>query len=41
MVLPALEVMTEGLMSDTAMYEAFLAQREAQQGQATKRGESK
>jgi AcrR family transcriptional regulator len=41
MVLPALEVMTEGLMSDSAMYEAFLAQREAQQGQATKRGDNK
>jgi AcrR family transcriptional regulator len=49
MVLPALEVMTEGLMSDSAMYEAFLAQREAQQSadarsttiSVTKQGESK
>lgn len=28
MILPALEVYTEGLMTDSAMYEAFLAQRE-------------
>jgi TetR/AcrR family transcriptional regulator, regulator of cefoperazone and chloramphenicol sensitivity len=50
MVLPALEVMTEGLMSDSTMYEAFLAQQEARQesanarsktSSATKRGESK
>lgn len=39
MILPALEVMTEGLMSDATMYDAFVAQREAQQEQA-KRGET-
>ncbi|AFE12498.1 putative transcriptional regulatory protein [Mycobacterium tuberculosis RGTB423] len=32
MVLPSLEVYTEGLLADRAMYEAFLA--EAQQGEA-------
>jgi len=31
MVLPALELYTNGLMSDSTMYDAFLAQREAQQ----------
>jgi TetR/AcrR family transcriptional regulator, regulator of cefoperazone and chloramphenicol sensitivity len=50
MVLPALEVMTEGLMSDNTMYEAFLAQREAQDiadarsttdSATTKQGEAK
>jgi AcrR family transcriptional regulator len=41
MVLPALEVMTEGLMSDSTMYEGFLAQRESQQQQTTKQGEGK
>jgi AcrR family transcriptional regulator len=34
MMLPALEVYSRGLMSDSAMYDAFLAQRE----QATKKG---
>ena len=28
MVLPALEIYTQGLMTDSTMYEAFLAQRE-------------
>ena len=28
MVLPALELYTEGLMADSTMYDAFLAQRE-------------
>jgi hypothetical protein len=28
MVLPALEVYSNGLMADSSMYEAFLAQRE-------------
>jgi AcrR family transcriptional regulator len=40
MLLPALEVMTEGLMSDSTMYEAFLAQQEAQQQQANKQGDN-
>ncbi|BBZ55458.1 TetR/AcrR family transcriptional regulator [Mycolicibacterium phocaicum] len=31
MLLPALELYTEGLMADRAMYEAFMAQREAGQ----------
>ena len=31
MLLPALELYTNGLMADPAMYEAFLAQREAGQ----------
>jgi AcrR family transcriptional regulator len=35
MVLPALEVYTKGLMTDSTMYDAFVAQRE----QETKRGE--
>jgi hypothetical protein len=35
MVLPALEVYTKGLMTDSTMYDAFVAQRE----QATKQGE--
>jgi AcrR family transcriptional regulator len=38
MVLPALEVYTEGLMTDSTMYDAFLAQREAQQEQAKRGG---
>jgi AcrR family transcriptional regulator len=39
MVLPALEVMTEGLMSDSTMYHAFLAQQEtATQGAERHRG---
>ncbi len=33
MVLPALEVSTEGLMADRTMYDAFLAQAEAQADQ--------
>jgi hypothetical protein len=32
MLLPALELYTDGLMADSTMYEAFLA--EAQQGEA-------
>jgi AcrR family transcriptional regulator len=36
MVLPALEIYTDGLMSDSHMYEAFLAQQE----QANKQGET-
>jgi hypothetical protein len=35
MVLPALEVYTKGLMTDSTMYDAFVAQQE----QATKQGE--
>ncbi|ODQ94680.1 TetR/AcrR family transcriptional regulator [Mycolicibacterium holsaticum] len=38
MVLPALEVFTEGLMVDSTMYDAFLGQREAQQ--APEQGET-
>ncbi len=37
MVLPALEVYTQGLMSDSTMYDAFVAQR-AQQEQAKRGG---
>ncbi|OHV04212.1 TetR/AcrR family transcriptional regulator [Mycobacterium talmoniae] len=34
MVLPALEVSTEGLLADRTMYDAFLAQSDADQGEA-------
>ncbi|MEZ0366319.1 TetR family transcriptional regulator [Mycobacterium sp. pUA109] len=34
MVLPALEVSTEGLLADRTMYDAFLAQHDADQGEA-------
>jgi AcrR family transcriptional regulator len=40
MVLPALELYTHGLMTDTSMYDAFVAQYEAKQDQATSQGES-
>jgi TetR/AcrR family transcriptional regulator, regulator of cefoperazone and chloramphenicol sensitivity len=39
MVLPALEVYTNGLMTDSTMYDAFIVQQEAQREQATKQGE--
>jgi TetR/AcrR family transcriptional regulator, regulator of cefoperazone and chloramphenicol sensitivity len=32
MVLPALEVYAHGLMTDTTMYDAFVARQEAEQG---------
>ncbi len=35
MILPALEIYTEGLMSDATMYEAFLAMQEAEKNAAT------
>ena len=35
MILPALEIYTEGLMSDATMYEAFLAMQEAEKNTAT------
>jgi len=38
MVLPALEVYTDGLMSDSTMYDAFVAQREGQHDQAKQGG---
>jgi TetR/AcrR family transcriptional regulator, regulator of cefoperazone and chloramphenicol sensitivity len=41
MVLPALEVYTNGLMSDATMYEAFLEQKaQSQQQPRTKRGDT-
>ncbi|BBY05170.1 TetR/AcrR family transcriptional regulator [Mycobacterium noviomagense] len=40
MVLPALEVSTEGLMADRAMYDAFLAQAEAQAEAQADQGEA-
>src|SRR6185312_11574282 len=38
MVLPALEIYTDGLMSDSTMYDAFVTQREAQQDEAKQGG---
>jgi TetR/AcrR family transcriptional regulator, regulator of cefoperazone and chloramphenicol sensitivity len=35
MILPALEIYTEGLMSDATMYGAFLAMQEAEKNTAT------
>jgi AcrR family transcriptional regulator len=40
MVLPALEIYTHGLMSDSTMYDAFLAQEAAQQKQTTTEGDA-
>ena len=40
MVLPALEIYTHGLMSDSTMYDAFLAQQAAQAEQTTTQGEA-
>jgi hypothetical protein len=32
MILPALELYTHGLLTDTSMYDAFVAREEAQEG---------
>jgi Tetracyclin repressor-like, C-terminal domain len=34
MILPALELYTHGLLTDTSMYDAFVAREEAQKGHA-------